>query len=203
MKRAGKRGLQSRVAYINFLTTFRAAYIQVRLTIKHCLQSSKYGKSCWPTVLGAILARAPTWRSAAPGRVEKCLPPPPLPPLGSGKDHLLFLLFTKSAAPSKSSAPGVFPPLSGPWFWQNNFSASTCFANFELIKFMFFGSAFSYPHKDFLIQRSTRTRSKYNLLAPCSKFNPHPHAYLRGFPHPPCQCEYPKPARVNSLRAGL
>ena len=47
----------------------------------------------------------------------------------------------------------------------NNFSISTCFAIFELIKFMCFGSAISYPHEEFLIPRPPRT---------CNKFNPHP-----------------------------
>jgi len=44
----------------------------------------------------------------------------------------------------------------------NNFSTSTCFAIFELIKFMCFGSTLIYPHEEFLIPRppasSTRAR---------------------------------------------
>ena len=43
----------------------------------------------------------------------------------------------------------------------NKFSTSTCFAIFELIKFMCFGSTLSYLHKEFI-----------NPLPPCSKFNP-------------------------------
>jgi len=35
----------------------------------------------------------------------------------------------------------------------NNFSTSTCFAIFELIKFMCFGSTLIYPHEEFLILR--------------------------------------------------
>jgi len=56
-----------------------------------------------------VTDRVPTWGSAARGRVKKWGPPPALPPPGGGKDHLLFLIFTKSAA------PGHCPPLSGPW----------------------------------------------------------------------------------------
>jgi len=37
----------------------------------------------------------------------------------------------------------------------------------------------------------TRTRNSYPAPAP------HPHAWLCGFPHPPCKCGYPQPARVN------
>jgi len=46
----------------------------------------------------------------------------------------------------------------------NNFCTSMCFVIFELIKFMCFGSTFSYPHKELLI-----------LRLPHSKFNLHPH----------------------------
>jgi len=35
----------------------------------------------------------------------------------------------------------------------NNFSTSTCFAIYELMKFMCFGSTLSYPHKEFLNPR--------------------------------------------------
>ena len=35
----------------------------------------------------------------------------------------------------------------------NNFSTSKCFAIFELIKFICFGSTLSYPHKEFLNPR--------------------------------------------------
>jgi len=48
----------------------------------------------------------------------------------------------------------------------NNFSTSTCFAIFELIKFMWFGSTLIYPHKEFLIPRPPRTRSKFNQHPP-------------------------------------
>jgi len=44
----------------------------------------------------------------------------------------------------------------------NNFSTSTCFVIFEVIKFMCFGSTLSYPHEEFLIPRPTRTRSQFN-----------------------------------------
>jgi len=44
----------------------------------------------------------------------------------------------------------------------NNFSTSTCFAIFQLIKFMCFRSTLIYPHEEFLIPRPPR-----------SKFNPH------------------------------
>jgi len=54
----------------------------------------------------------------------------------------------------------------------------------ELIKFTCFGSTLGYPHKEFL--NPPRTRSKYN-----------PHAKQCVFPHPPCKCGYPQPARVN------
>jgi len=37
-----------------------------------------------------------------------------------------------------------------------------CFAIFELIQFMCFGSTLIYPHEEFLIPRPTRTRSKFN-----------------------------------------
>jgi len=63
----------------------------------------------------------------------------------------------------------------------NNFRRSTCFANFELIKFMCFGSTLSYPHS--------------TLSYPQKK------EFLN--PHPPCKCGYPQPARVNPPRAGL
>jgi len=46
----------------------------------------------------------------------------------------------------------------------NNFSTSTCFAIFELIKFMCFGLTLIYPHDEFLIPRPPRTR-----LAPARK----------------------------------
>jgi len=42
-----------------------------------------------------------------------------------------------------------------------NFNTSTCFAIFELIKFMCFGSTLIYPHNEFLNPHR-------------SKFNPHP-----------------------------
>ena len=48
----------------------------------------------------------------------------------------------------------------------NNPSAPTCFPIFALIKFMSFGSTLIYPHEEFLIPRSPRTRSKFNLLPP-------------------------------------
>jgi len=83
----------------------------------------------------------------------------------------------------------------------NNFSTSTCFAIFELIKFMCFGSTLSYPHKEFFNPRPPRT--KYNPLLPRSKFNPHPHAKQCRLPYPPRKCGYPEPARVNPPRAGL
>jgi len=54
-----------------------------------------------------------------------------------------------------------------------------CFAIFDLIssyaladKLMCFSSTFSYPHKEFLIQRPARTRSKYNPLTPRGKCSP-------------------------------
>jgi len=53
----------------------------------------------------------------------------------------------------------------------NNFSTSTCFIIFELIKFMCFGSTLIYPHKEFLIPRPSRNSTKYNPLPPRSKFN--------------------------------
>ena len=56
----------------------------------------------------------------------------------------------------------------------NNFHTSTCCAIFELIKFMCFGSTLKYPHKEFLIPRPPRTRTKYNPLPPRSKFNTRP-----------------------------
>ena len=48
----------------------------------------------------------------------------------------------------------------------NNFSTSTCFIIFELIKFMCFGSTLIYPHKEFLIPRPSRNSTKYNPLPP-------------------------------------
>jgi len=75
----------------------------------------------------------------------------------------------------------------------NSFSTATCFASFELIKFMCFGSTLISPHEEFLIPRPPRTRSKFNPRPPRSKFNP----------HPPHKCWYPQPARVNPPRAGL
>jgi len=54
--------------------------------------------------------RAPTWGSATPGRVEKCRPHHHYHHqvvAKTMKDHLLFLLFTKSAAPRH------WPPLVG------------------------------------------------------------------------------------------
>jgi len=49
--------------------------------------------------------------------------------------------------------------------WQHcNFSISTCFAIFELVKFMCFGLTLSYPHKEFLNPRPTR---------PAASSNPH------------------------------
>ena len=42
----------------------------------------------------------------------------------------------------------------------NDFSMSTCFAIFELIKLMCFGSTLSYPHKEFLKPRPPRTRTQ-------------------------------------------
>jgi len=74
----------------------------------------------------------------------------------------------------------------------NNFSTSTCFAIFELIEFMCFGSTLIYPHKEFLIPRLPR-----------SKFNPHPHVKQCGLSHPPRKCGYPQPTWVNPPRAGL
>jgi len=51
----------------------------------------------------------------------------------------------------------------------------TCFAIFELIEFMYFGSTLIYPHKEFLIPRPPRPRSKFNLRPPPrSKFKLHP-----------------------------
>jgi len=47
----------------------------------------------------------------------------------------------------------------------NNVSKSVCFAIFELIRFMWFDTTFSYPHKEILIPR-----------LPCTKYNPHLHA---------------------------
>jgi len=41
----------------------------------------------------------------------------------------------------------------------NNFGTSTCFAIFELIKFMYFGSTFNYHHKEFLLLHPPRTRT--------------------------------------------
>ena len=61
----------------------------------------------------------------------------------------------------------------------NNFSTSTCFVIFELIKFMCFSSTLIFTDKEFLISRPPRTRSK---------FNPHPHVKQFGFPHPPRKC---------------
>jgi len=48
----------------------------------------------------------------------------------------------------------------------NNFSTSTCFAIFELIKFMCIGSTLIYAHEEFLIPRPPRTRSKFNQHRP-------------------------------------
>jgi len=76
----------------------------------------------------------------------------------------------------------------------NKYSTSTCFAIFELIKFMCFGSTLSYPHKEFLIPRPPRTRSK---------FNPHPHRTRTQSSAGSRKCGYPQPARVNPPRAGL
>jgi len=42
----------------------------------------------------------------------------------------------------------------------NNFSTSTCFAIFELIKIMCFVSTLSYPHKEFLNPCPPGTRSR-------------------------------------------
>jgi len=68
------------------------------------------------------------------------------------------------------------------------YCASTCFAIFELIKFMCFGSTLIYPHKEFLNPRPPCTRTKHDPLPPRSKFNPHPHAKQCGFPHLPRKC---------------
>jgi len=38
---------------------------------------------------------------------------------------------------------------------------------------------------------------------PCSKFIPHPHTDLCGFPHLPRKCGYPQPALVNPSFTGL
>jgi len=73
---------------------------------------------------------------------------------------------------------------------SNNFSTSTSFAIFELIKFMCFGSTLIYPHEEFLIPRPSRTRSKFNPRPPRSKFNPHAK-----------QCGFPQ-MRVPTTRAG-
>ena len=56
--------------------------------------------------------RVPTRRSAAPRRVEKCLTPTTTTTTRFRKNHLLFFLFTKSAAPEKCR-PGALPP--SPW----------------------------------------------------------------------------------------
>ena len=79
----------------------------------------------------------------------------------------------------------------------NNFSTSTCFAIFKLIKFMCFGSTLIYPQEEFLIPRPPRTRSKFNPRPPSSKFNPHPHVKQCGFSHPPPKCEYPRAGLYN------
>jgi len=42
----------------------------------------------------------------------------------------------------------------------NNFSTSTCFAVFKLIKFMCFGSTLIYPHEEFLNPRPLRTHTQ-------------------------------------------
>ena len=52
----------------------------------------------------------------------------------------------------------------------NNFSTSTCFAIFELIKFMCFGSKFSYPDKESFIPRPPRTNA--GTRNPCGLTRP-------------------------------
>ena len=63
----------------------------------------------------------------------------------------------------------------------NNFSTSVCFAIFELIKFMCFGSTLIYPHEEFLILHPQQVQPAPAL--PCSKINPH--AKQCGFEYPP------------------
>jgi len=77
----------------------------------------------------------------------------------------------------------------------NNFSASTCFGIFELIKFMCFGSTLIHPHEEFIIPRPPR--SKFNPHSPRSKFSPDPHVKQCGFP--PRKCGYPQPAPRRTL----
>jgi len=57
----------------------------------------------------------------------------------------------------------------------NHSNTLACFAIFKLIKFMCFGSTFSYPHKEkFLILRQPDTHNKFNPLPPRTKINPRP-----------------------------
>jgi len=61
----------------------------------------------------------------------------------------------------------------------NNFNTSTCFAIFELIKFMCLG---------------------LNIQLPAQRIShpaPAPHTKQYVFPHPLRKCGYPRPARVN------
>jgi len=69
--------------------------------------------------------------------------------------------------------------------------------DFELIKFMCFGSTLSYPHKELLVPRWPSTCTKYNPLPPRNKFNPRPPARVA--------VQVPAPARqmrVSATRAG-
>ena len=83
-----------------------ATYWPITQNLGTCIEIKNRPYQCGPT-------RAPTWGSAAPGKSKSASSLPP----GSGKDHLLFLLFTKSAASPKSATPGHFPnafPSRGP-----------------------------------------------------------------------------------------
>jgi len=44
---------------------------------------------------------------------------------------------------------------------------------------------------------ATGTKSNFIPRPPRTKFNPHPHAYLCGFPQPPRKCGYPQPAQYS------
>ena len=53
-----------------------------------------------------LVSRVPTWGSAAPGRVEKCLSPPPLPPPSTTS----YSFFSPKVPPPEKCRPGAIPP---------------------------------------------------------------------------------------------
>jgi len=79
-----------------------------------------------------------------------------------------------------------------------------CFAIFELMKFMCFGSTLSYPHKEILNPCPPRTKYDLLLSHPAASSTYPAHKAVR-VPTPALQMRvvYLQPARVNPLCAGL